>query len=263
MRDIPDNNLAYPIFIKIDTGSTGSGFFLNTGDKLYLVTAKHVLLDDKNVPKGKVAEIDCQTGDINDDSFERLQIDFSSANIMAHASSDVAAIHVADIKENTGKGNWIINYLNGVKQIIKAKSDTISVVAKTSTKKIKNVLISNNVFLYGYPTSLGLRKSPQFDFSKPLLRKGIVANIYLPQGTIILDCPAFPGNSGGPVVEVEREGNTSHHKVIGVVSQFIPFVQDWVNKSNGLVNTEFTNSGYSVAVSIDKVFETIGFDSDK
>ena len=263
MRNIPDNNLAYPVFIKLDNGGTGSGFLLNTGDKVFLVTAKHVFFDDKNNLRGGKAEIDCQTEDINDESIERVLIDFSSIKILAHPTSDVAAIHLADLKENVGKGNWSMFYLKGAVQTQAGKTSAVSVMAKVSTKKMEDVLISNDIFLYGYPTSLGLKQSMQFDFSKPLLRKGIVANIYKPQGTIILDCPSFPGNSGGPVVEIEQEGLQFHHKVIGVVSQFIPHVQNWINQSNGLVNTEFINSGYSVAVSMDKVFETIGYDPDK
>jgi len=263
MRNIPDNNLAYPVFIKLDNGGTGSGFLLNADDKMFLISAKHVFLDNQHNLIGSMTEIDCQTQDINDDSIERLLLDLSVIKILAHPTSDVAAIHLGDIKENTEKGNWTLHYINGVTQIQAGKSGTVNVNAKMATKRIKDVLISNDVYLYGYPTSLGLKESPQFDFSKPLLRKGIVANIYKPQGTIILDCPSFPGNSGGPVVEVEQEGFQSNHKVIGIISQFIPYVQNWVNQSNGLVNTELINSGYSVSVSIDKVFETIDYDPDK
>ncbi len=263
MRNIPDNNLAYPVFIKINTGATGSGFLLQAEDEIFLVTAKHVLVDERNNLRGGTAEIDCQSEDINDDSIERLLIDFNGSRLLFHPSSDIAAICLGHLKENVGKGNWTLFYSKGITEAVKAKSNIVCVKAKIWTKRIKDVLISNDVFLYGYPTSLGLRKSPQFDFSKPLLRKGIIANIYKPQGTIILDCPSFPGNSGGPVVEIEQDGTKFYHKVIGIVSQFIPFVQEWVNQSNGLVNTEFINSGYSVAVSMDKVFETIGFDPDK
>jgi hypothetical protein len=43
------------------------------------------------------------------------------------------------------------------------------------------------------------------------------------------------------------------------VSQFIPYSENWKNLSNGLVHTEISNSGYSVAVAMDYVFEIIGF----
>src|ERR1700733_4567254 len=44
-RAIPDDNLAYPVLITLRNGSTGSGFYLNNGKAIYLVTAKHVLFD--------------------------------------------------------------------------------------------------------------------------------------------------------------------------------------------------------------------------
>lgn len=263
MRILPDNNLAYPVFINLNKGGTGSGFLLNTGDKIFLISAKHVFFDENNDIRAKKAEIDCQTSNLDDDSVERLTIDLSVVKILAHTTADVVAIQLSVLKENTNNGNWTIHYLNGVEKSHIGSHETVSVNAKVGTKKIKDVLISNDVYLFGYPTSLGLKESPQFDFNKPLLRKGIVANIYKPQGTIILDCPSFPGNSGGPVVEVEQKGLQNHYKVIGVVIQFIPHVKKWINQTDGRVNTEFINSGYSVAVSMDKVFETIGYDPDK
>jgi len=45
-RAIPADNLAYPVLVSLDNGSSGSGFFLNTGSRTYLVTASHVLFDE-------------------------------------------------------------------------------------------------------------------------------------------------------------------------------------------------------------------------
>lgn len=44
-RDLPDNNLAYPVLIVIDNASSGSGFFRNKSGNYYLVTARHVLFE--------------------------------------------------------------------------------------------------------------------------------------------------------------------------------------------------------------------------
>lgn len=262
MRNIPENNLAYPVLIKTNSGSSGSGFMLNTGNKNFLITAKHVLINNGNI-NGTKAEIICQTCELDDDSVERLSINFSKVKVLVHDTADVAAIEIAELEEDTSDGSWNVTYVEGIVQLEKGLSHTVSVMAKASTKKLQDVLISNNVFLYGYATSLSLNNSPQFDYNKPLLRKGIISNKNKSNGTIILDCPVYPGNSGGPVIEVEQDGLNFHHKVIGVVSEFVPFVQKWVNQSNGLINTEFYNSGYSVAVSMDSVFEIIGFDPSK
>ena len=44
-RVIPDDNLAYPVLVSLNTGSKGSGFFLNTETGTFLITAAHVLFD--------------------------------------------------------------------------------------------------------------------------------------------------------------------------------------------------------------------------
>ena len=68
MRNIPEDNLAYPVLILLNSGSTGSGFQLNTGENMYFVTAKHVLFDDKGNLLSDKAEVICQSKDINDDT---------------------------------------------------------------------------------------------------------------------------------------------------------------------------------------------------
>jgi hypothetical protein len=65
--------------------------------------------------------------------------------------------------------------------------------------------------------------------------------------TIIIDCPVYPGNSGGPVIEVESQGPISVYKAIGVVTQFVP----------GTVWGNTVNSGYAVVVPMDRVLETV------
>lgn len=262
MRNIPDDNLAYPIMIVINTGSSGSGFLLNTGASMFVITAKHVLFDEVANVRGASATLTCQTRDINDNSTTIFGIDLAllqaNGNIFNHATKDVAAIKLATlVPQSDGTNNTIP--LVGVTIYQHGNSQIVTVSAQNSVKKIDDVLISNDIFLYGYPSSLGLRQSPQFDYTKPLLRKGIVANVHKPFGTIILDCPVYYGNSGGPVVEVSRQGANNRHSVIGVVSQFIPYSENWKNQSNGLVHTEISNSGYSVAVAMDYVFEMIGF----
>ena len=53
MRDIPDDNLSYPVSINLNDGGTGSGFYLNTDKYTFLVTAKHVLYkSDKDKKTG-------------------------------------------------------------------------------------------------------------------------------------------------------------------------------------------------------------------
>ena len=44
-RSIPSNNLSYPVLINIKNRLPASGFYINNGSTIYLVTAKHVIFD--------------------------------------------------------------------------------------------------------------------------------------------------------------------------------------------------------------------------
>jgi hypothetical protein len=46
-RSIPDDNLAYPVFVQFPD-ELASGFYLNTDTSIYLVTAKHVIFDPQS-----------------------------------------------------------------------------------------------------------------------------------------------------------------------------------------------------------------------
>jgi len=248
MRNIPDDNLSYPVLIKLDNGSSGTGFLINTPENIiYLVTARHVLFKDNKLLSSH-AELICQPSNVSDNSKHRYSLDLTSLVSKYHHDADVAIVKIGEYKE----AKFVV--LTGVLELEVGKSSLV-IVHYLSTKLLNEVLISNDVFVYGYPTSLGLRESAQFDYSKPLLRKGIIANVNAFQGTIILDCPVYFGNSGGPVVEVEQTMNGYVHKVIGVVSQFIPYIQEWIDPRNKIKNVEHLNSGYSVACSMDRVFE--------
>jgi hypothetical protein len=78
-------------------------------------------------------------------------------------------------------------------------------VVDLCVKTFDQVLIGNDVIMYGYPTSLGLANILQLNPDRPLLRKGIVAGKNLQQHTLILDCPIYQGNSGGPIFEIDRD----------------------------------------------------------
>src|SRR5436190_14803311 len=126
-------------------------------------------------------------------------------------------------------------------------------VGMDTVKRFDEVLTGNDVFVFGYPTSLGLKSDPtrplQFDPSLPLLRKGIVAGKNPRLHTLILDSPIYFGNSGGPALEVEQDGLQRRFRVIGVVSEFIP-----LEEAGRTIHT-LANSGYSVAVGMDAVLE--------
>jgi hypothetical protein len=130
-------------------------------------------------------------------------------------------------------------------------------VGVNTVKYFREILVANQIFLFGYPTSIGIKKNPEIDYLRPLLRTGIIAGINDQKKTIILDCPVNYGNSGGPVLEVEEDGFARKFRVIGVVSKFVPAVEVWENKTHRYHYGTITNSGYSIVIPMDFVMELI------
>jgi S1-C subfamily serine protease len=260
-RAIPDDNLAYPVLITLGNGATGSGFFLNADKAVYLVTAKHVLFDpatrqliDSSLSLLSYAK------DPADSSRNLLKLDLSvlrnGGNIRPHPSEDVAVVKVFTVTENPtpGTGRGALINLPGVEEMEIAKAGILG-VALDSVKPFQQVLTGNDVMEFGYPTSLGLQQFPQIDSQRPLLRKGIVAGTNPARRSIVLDCPSYPGNSGGPVLEVDRETFRTHFVIIGVISQYVPFVDTGGSKT--FVMQMASNSGYSIATPMDFVLELV------
>jgi len=48
-----------------------------------------------------------------------------------------------------------------------------------------------------------------------------------------LDCPVYKGNSGGPVVASVHSGLETKFRLIGIVSEFVPFEEKWINDKYG------------------------------
>jgi len=259
-REIPDDNLAYPVLISLETGSNGSGFFLNNDSRIYLVTASHVLFDETSGNlKAKKAKLLSYSIDPKETERNIIQLDLKalveSNRVRKHSSEDIAVVFIAMSKENPETGQRPLSVVPGVVVIQKAPSGILG-VNSGSVKPFKEVLTANPIYVFGYPTSLGMAEIPQIDPLRPLLRFGIVAGTNPDRKTIILDCPSYPGNSGGPVLEVEHvDLGKKNFKVIGVVSQFIPFSESRVNITHKDKKITVPTFGYTVAVSMDAVIE--------
>lgn len=254
-RAIPDDNLAYPVLVTVTQAGTGSGFFLNTTHSEFFVTAKHVLFDPKT---GTLAGPACSLVSYARDPKEVTKNEFqlnlqqlsAGGYVVSHSTADVAIVKIGTVNE--GK----LTPLAGTTVVTVAPSGILG-VAEENLRPFADVLVANEVFIFGYPISIGLKHLPQIDYAKPLLRKGIIAGKNDALRTLILDCPVYWGNSGGPVLEVESEGFNKRFKIVGVVSQFIPLVETWRNETQGYQNIDVSNSGYSVASPMDPVVELV------
>jgi Trypsin-like peptidase domain len=249
MRRIPDDNLAYPVLVKAGN-SSGSGFFLNADNGIFLVTASHVLYDQKSFsPHSPQVEITsypkAELGHEKNVFLLDLVATERAGEIQSDFVRDITVLRIG--ARDTQIGHLCIPpALN----IVEISSEGLTGIGIEGVKMYCDVLIANDVFIFGYPVSLGLPNIPQIDYSRPLLRSGIVAGKNDSITSIVLDCPAYPGNSGGPVLEVEQDEFQYKYRVIGVVTQFVPTVAEVFGVP---VAGAVVNSGYSLAAAMDGV----------
>jgi hypothetical protein len=110
----------------------------------------------------------------------------------------------------------------------------------------------NRAVLFAY-RGVSLGKNHQIDHNRPLLRQGMIAG-KTEDERIVLDCPAYSGNSGGLVVEIVDEPGNHRNLGIGLISEQVPFVEElWSKQFKTQVAVRFENSGYSIAEPIDRV----------
>lgn len=261
MRRIPDSNLSYPLSISLSSGGFGTGFIVDADPHLYLVTARHVLFNpDGATLLATHATITGYNRELPGAPRVAVDIDLNmlleAKELRSHATNDVAVARIASLSAEA-KMIRSLTFTRGVRPVDQAGQSFTGINLKHHCKRFLEVLESNEVIVFGYPVSLGLASMPQLDPTKPLLRQGIVAAKNDSLRTIIVDCPVYPGNSGGPVLEIEKVGDATHFDVIGVVSQFVPAAERWVNNPYGYENLNMSNSGYSVIVPVDAIDEVI------
>jgi hypothetical protein len=134
---------------------------------------------------------------------------------------------------------------------------------------IDNVYISNDVYVLGFPNSIGVSNHAQIDKERPLIRKGIVSAVNRKHRTITLDCMVFHGNSGSPVLQKTQVRPANFRfDFIGIISEYVPFLMDKGTVRRTSISTNATgekptvvdmgNSGYSIVVPVDIIKELIG-----
>lgn len=249
-RAIPQDNLSYPVQISLESGNEGSGFYLNERTATFLVTAGHVLFDGNTLraPRASLLSYSREgwaTGKT------RLLVDLARLNaegrIQRSKTHDVAIVKITKWI-TPGSGELYRGQLADGVQMVETTATGIVGVDVANLKPFAEVLVGNPIYIFGYPTSLGIPANPQIERDKPLLRAGVVAGTNGPKKTLILDCPAYGGNSGGPVFEVDTLplGGASFH-LVGVIVEFVPFDPTRSGKP------PWQNSGYSIAAPTDEI----------
>jgi hypothetical protein len=143
-----------------------------------------------------------------------------------------------------------MDLVEGVTQIGYDPATYLQGTPLSMTALYASVIPGEPIFMMGYPTSLA-EKEDALDRGYPLLRSGIVAG-KPPSNKIIIDCPTYPGNSGGLVLRAE-----DRHSV-GVAIRNIGFVEKlYSSVDRQEVSQRRHNSGYTVVEPMDRVIETI------
>ncbi|MGZ3864063.1 MAG: trypsin-like peptidase domain-containing protein [Bacteroidia bacterium] len=266
---IPEKVLCSPVLLLMENGRQGTGVFMCDTNYLFFLTARHNLLAQKmgeaNHKLDTAFELISSKGcftfysnNITADTPLVLNIDlkraFVSKYIQYDKKNDVAIILLGAMK-NVHDSVYTIDYFKHVQE---PKAGWIPSTSVKWARMYNEINIGGEIYLLGYPSSIGLQAIPQFDYTRPLLRKGIIAGKYEKNKTILIDCPSYWGNSGGPVYELVKTNLfTTEIKLIGIVSEYIPYYDIWENKRTGFNNVQAMNSGYSVITPIDDVLDLI------
>jgi hypothetical protein len=250
--------------------NTGSGFFVRHSNHLFFVTARHVLFQDAKVPKLVLFSTNCLLtygNNTGDPQSHRIKVNIGQAFAMnelrAHPSlsRDVAAIHLYTSDTNnimtpspfvTGGTQEDFNWLRMFME---------QFYPPTGIKFMTNVAVGSTVYTFGYPSSISFRDGHQLDRYRPLCRRGAVADVDPIRRVIVLDLAVYGGNSGGIVIEESRPDIGNQIQIlfspIGLVTQFVPFVEEWKNSQYQYANTTVANTGYAICEPMDSVFELL------
>lgn len=278
-RAIPVDNLVYPVMLTLKNSKSllgrGSGFYITTDRAIYFVTAKHafgnLLAPDPETQKIAETELELLSYSKDEPNPKRISLTVNlpilkeNDAIKLHATDDVAIIRLTrnatvatSVTSNTGQPSR--SFTPGVTAKENA-DEPLSSIALDSVRTFDRVLIGSDAIIHGYPASLGASQHPQFEADRPLLRKALVSGKNNQKRKIIIDGASYPGNSGGPVFQIERDGANVQFNLIGLIVSHIPSVRMTVDPHAELALLVGSNSGYSVAEPMDSVLELIHQDT--
>jgi hypothetical protein len=254
---LPKNNLDYALRIEM-AGGTGSGFLTGDDLRLYLVTARHVLFQDTlaRLLRSETAKVIGREAELRYELSVDLGALLRDGLIRTDRVHDVAVVCLGKFKPSDPSMTMFERRY--VKRNDNGKASTTSVPWR-ALRRYDDVKIGNDVYVFGYPTSIGLRQIKQLDYDRPLVQKGIVAGLCPTERTIVLNLAVNFGNSGGPAVEVEQTEDPAILKYvpIGVVTEYVPMEETLSNVTRKWVYTTITSSPYSIAEPLDPVIDII------
>lgn len=218
-----------------DFFTVGSGFFVLSKEKIYVVTNKHVLHNLYDY------YINLYNSTIDNGRF--IHITPKKNNYFKRQYHPIPDVDVAVVRLDTA----LFSHL----EIESIPIDDIGMPLNQMEKNM--VYEGSEVFLLGHPLNLTVSSGMY-----PICRQGTIAlisNAYakkLNSKTFMIDCSAYPGNSGGPVFLKPELARFNNEKIIektyliGLVSLSI------VSQDNPAMNT-----GLSIVIVVDHIIECL------
>jgi hypothetical protein len=256
---LPDDPRLFTAIIMGDK-KTGSGCIVQLSNSVYLVTARHVLFSN---PEGTNA-LHLVSDSVNIKTYGKsangtCEIAFTlglaqmmtSGEVRYSSNHDIAMVRLAGPQSTNQDGLEILPGL-----AFSTTNTELSISPQRMMSRIGDVDVGSEVWMLGYPVSITGPLAQILDPTEPLLRKGIVAGVNVKKNVVVIDSPSYFGNSGGPVLElVDRDLLKKEFKIIGLVSWFVPFQEEWENKTMGYSHTLTSNSGYTILEPMDTVLD--------
>jgi hypothetical protein len=252
---LPEPYVWYPVQIAVGAVQ-GTGFFLQASNSVYLVTARHVLFNDKQSATNWAlwsasAECTAHTNEIAPPIVMTLDLAtlLRDREVRYSPNHDVAMVRFESCNPtNKTMVSW------GPSVAFRSGQSALTPIGEDVMRKFDDVPVGLDIYLIGFPSSIGLVQRPQIDPSLPLLRKGIVAGKNFSRQVLVLDCPSFQGNSGGPIIGKSQVDLTrTEFPLVGVLVEWVPFTETWQNSNFGYGYQILSNSGYSIAEPMDVV----------
>jgi hypothetical protein len=261
----PSVNINSTVLLKSDSGFS-SGFMLIDSSNTYLVTSRHSFIGIQKTPyyadfyltNNSLLITTYNQFDVNNEqyafSIDNLLLLFNQGNLKFDSVHDVVVIRLG----RNFKDGFITHY--PIQRVSKNRGFP-GAIPINRVLTFASLGVGQPICTVGYPKSLGLQDIPQYNFNFPLLRKGIVAGVDSLQRNIVIDCPCYKGNSGGPVFELtafEKNGQLgTTYSLIGLVSEFIPYREDKYDENLRIKDTFIWNSGYSIVTPADYILSLI------
>jgi len=255
---LPKSYLSYAVQISerrsdVRGEPMGSGFLLQASNSVYLVTARHVLFELRGTNGWRLKRSKVEVAGFVSEQITNyesttfvLDLDALSAdgNVRHSTNRDIALVRFESCNP---ENKAIVKFLPGAF----VTNRIMPVLEKLLVKTLDASSVGADIFLFGFPASIGVAGAPQLDSALPLMRKGIIAGMNPSRGTMVLDCPVYQGNSGGPVVMRQQTSITRwEFHLVGIAVEWVPFQDVWESRRFRYTNQTISNSGYSIMESV-------------